>query len=70
MKTLKVVYGAEQVQKLYANQKLSQTELRENVKTYQFESIKEKNAFIKGMEEALGWNNYCIPATEIESFQF
>lgn len=66
MNSLKIIYGKEQVQKLYSNQKLTQRELKENVKIYIFNSEEEKIAFINGLEEALGWSSYFIPELEIE----
>ncbi len=63
---LKVIYGKEQVQKIFTNQRLTKRELKENEKEYTFQSQKEKRAFIKGLEAALGWTCFCIPELEID----
>jgi hypothetical protein len=36
-----------------------------NVKEYQFESEINKMEFIKGLNEAVGWTDICIPELEI-----
>lgn len=66
MKKLRVIYGNEQVQKIFANQGLTKRELKENERNYVFESELEKKAFIKGLEAAMGWNCFCIPELEFE----
>ncbi|TKC01163.1 hypothetical protein [Pedobacter cryotolerans] len=61
---LSVIFGEDQAHKIYNNQLLSDEELEINLKKYSFNSLEEKSAFIKGMNEALGWNNLCIPELE------
>jgi hypothetical protein len=63
--TLKVIFGKEQVVKIYNNTPLSDEEIKLNVKEYQFNSAEEKQAFIKGLNEAIGWVDLCIPELEI-----
>ena len=63
--TLKVIFGKEQVVKIYNNTPLSDEEIKLNVKEYQFNSSEEKQAFIKGLNEAIGWVDFCIPELEI-----
>lgn len=63
--TLKVIFGKEQVGKFYGNINLTDEEIKLNVKEYQFNSIEEKYAFIKGLGEAIGWVDYCIPEIEM-----
>jgi hypothetical protein len=63
--TLKVIFGKEQVVKIYNNTPLSDEEIKMNVKEYQFNSAEEKQAFIKGLNEAIGWLDFCIPELEI-----
>lgn len=63
---LKIVFGSSAVRKLYANRSLTNKELEENIKEYEFDSKIEKRAFIRGIEETIGWNEYCIPELEIE----
>ena len=59
--TLKVVFGKEQVQKIYNQQMLTSEEVSIHLKEYQFKTEAEKQAFITGLNEALGWTDYCIP---------
>ncbi|MEZ7914714.1 hypothetical protein [Macellibacteroides fermentans] len=63
--SLKVIFGKEQVVKIYNNTPLSDEEIKLNVKEYQFNSSEEKQAFIKGLNEAIGWVDFCIPELEI-----
>ncbi len=58
-----VIFGKEQVIKLFRNESLSDDELSLNVKNYTFKSLEEKRAFIKGLDEAVGWTEYCIYKT-------
>ncbi len=62
---LKVIFGKEQVSKILNNEALSDEELNLNVKEYQFETEIEKQAFIRGLNEAVGWTEFCIPELEI-----
>lgn len=52
---LKVVFGKEQVLKVLNNEPLNEYEISLNVKEYQFNSAEEKQAFIDGLNEAVGW---------------
>jgi hypothetical protein len=63
--TLRVIYGKEQIVKTYNNETLTDEEIKLNVKEYQFNSEEEKQAFIKGLNEAVGWLDFCIPELEI-----
>ncbi|MCU0417102.1 MAG: hypothetical protein MUE33_07940 [Cytophagaceae bacterium] len=63
--TIKVIFGKEQVVKTYINKQLTNEEMQLNVKEYQFTSDEEKQAFIKGLNEAIGWMDFCIPELEI-----
>ncbi len=58
--TLKIVFGKEQVLKVYNGEPLTTNELNINVKEYVFNELKEKEAFIKGINEAVGWTEYCF----------
>lgn len=62
---LRVIYGKEQIIKIYNNETLTDEEIKLNVKEYQFNSEEEKQAFIKGLNEAIGWIDFCIPELEI-----
>ena len=61
--TIKVVFGKEQVIKVSNNEKLTDLEELINLKEYTFKSKSEKDSFIKGLNEAIGWTDYII--TEI-----
>lgn len=63
--TLKVIFGKEQVAKILNNKVLSEEELNVNVQEYLFETEIEKQAFIKGLNQAVGWTYICIPELEI-----
>lgn len=63
---LKIVFGSNAVRKLYVNKQFTNEELEINIKEYEFDSKIEKRAFIRGIEETIGWNEYCIPELEIE----
>lgn len=61
---VEVVFGKEQVKKLYEGETLTDDELCNNVKEYEFDTLAEKSAFIKGLFESLGWEDICIPEFE------
>lgn len=67
---VKVVFGKEQVSKLDAGLALSDEETKEFVKEFLFESEEEKRAFLMGLEESNGWQEYQIVdhSTELNSF--
>lgn len=62
--TLRVIFGKEQIVKTYNNKALTDEEIKLNVKEYLFNSEEEKLAFIKGLNEAIGWVDFCIPELE------
>lgn len=62
---LEVVFGKEQVHKINNNIHLTEEEVKLNVKQYQFNSVEEKQAFISGLNEAIGWIDFCIPELEL-----
>lgn len=63
--TLKIIFGKEQVLKAYNKESFTKEEEKLNIKEYKFESIEEKDAFIKGLNEAIGWTEFCIPELEL-----
>lgn len=63
--TLKIVFGKEQVTKAFNNVPFTKEELEINVKEYSFNSQEEKEAFLKGINEAIGWNECCVPELEL-----
>lgn len=63
--TLKVIFGKEQVAKAYKNEYFTEYELKNHIKIYDFDSISERKAFIKGINETLGWSECCLPEFEL-----
>lgn len=63
--SLRVVFGKEQVLKVYDGLPLSEEEQQLFVKEYEFVSLEEKLAFIRGLNEASGWSAFCIPELEL-----
>jgi hypothetical protein len=63
--TLKIIFGKEQVLKVYNGENLRDEELKANVKEFSFNSEEEKNAFANGVYEAIGWSDCCIPEYEL-----
>lgn len=63
--TVKVVFGKEQVIKVYNDESLTEEEQSLFVKIYEFDTLKEKLAFIKGLNEAIGWVAFSIPELEL-----
>jgi hypothetical protein len=60
MKSITITYGKEQASKMHNGQKLSAAEEAQFVKSYNFKTEKEAQAFIKGVEEAVGWQEVYI----------
>jgi len=60
MKTVKIVFGEEAVQNLLNGIRMSKQELKNVEKQYQFDSEKEAEAFIQGIEEAVGWQEVYV----------
>lgn len=55
-----VVFGQEQVNKIFEGAIFTDEEKQQFVKRFDFETLKEKEAFIKGMETASGWIGYFV----------
>lgn len=55
MTTIQIVFGSEAVNKMIHNQPLSEEEKTVNQKTYTFKTEEEKLAFMKGIEQGIGW---------------
>lgn len=60
MRKVKIIFGTEQVRKIENGGFLFEEEKKINTKEYIFESEKEEKAFIFGMEEIIGWQQYLI----------
>ena len=58
--TVKIIYGEEQVEKYYNDEPLNYDEIISFVKEYSFNTEIEKNAFCKGLSEAVGWLECCV----------
>lgn len=50
-----IIFGKDQVRKFHNNEPLNDFEKIINLKRYNFESRAERNAFYKGIGEAMGW---------------
>jgi len=55
-----IIFGKDQVIKFHNNQPLNDFEKIINLKKYNFESREERNAFYKGIGEAMGWLEFEI----------
>jgi len=62
--TVKIIFGKEQVNKFYSDEPLTEYEKENNVKVYHFNSESEKQAFCKGINEAVGWVECCFADLE------
>ncbi|SFC64769.1 hypothetical protein [Flavobacterium phragmitis] len=60
-----IIFGKEQIIKYHNNQSFDDFEKVINVKKYTFETQAERNAFYKGMAEAVGWLEFEV-AKEFE----
>lgn len=61
MEKVTIVFGKEQVEKLLQNQLLTEIEKELYQKSYFFGSKIEADAFTKGIQEAVGWQEaYCL----------
>jgi hypothetical protein len=63
--TVTIIFGQEPVLKAYKGESFNEEELTTNLKNYSFKSLKEKQAFIRGINEAKGWTECCIPELEL-----
>lgn len=64
-----IIFGKEQVVKAYNNLEFTEQEKKENIKEYFFDTVQEKKSFLKGINEAIGWMECCIPELELINFQ-
>ncbi len=62
--SIKIVFGKEQVSKFLSNIPLSKEEKNINEKEYSFENKRELNAFVKGINETIGWMDCYIIENE------
>ena len=51
----KIIFGKDQVRKYHNNEAFTDYEKTINLKKYNFETQAERNAFYKGIGEAMGW---------------
>lgn len=61
---LTVIFGKEQVSKIYNSIPLKAEETKLNTRAYSFNSVEEKQAFLKGINEGIGWLDFCILDSE------
>lgn len=60
MYTVKIIFGSDDVKNFY-NQSSRDDETKiTGVFEYSFETKKEIHAFIKGIDEAMGWRDYYV----------
>jgi hypothetical protein len=64
MITVTVVFGKESVQKVLNNLPLNANEMEQYQKSYTFETEKEAEAFAKGINEAVGWQEVYVYEAE------
>ena len=50
-----ILFGSDQIRKFYNNEILTKEEVNSYTKTFSFETRKEVDAFILGIETANGW---------------
>lgn len=50
-----IIFGKDQVEKYHKNEAFTDYEKDINLKIYSFETQAERNAFYKGLDEAMGW---------------
>ncbi|MBS7234048.1 hypothetical protein KHA90_23875 [Flavobacterium psychroterrae] len=55
-----IIFGKDQVRKFHNNETLNDFEKIINLKKYNFDSREERNAFYKGIGEAMGWLEFEI----------
>jgi predicted metallopeptidase len=60
MTNVKVVFGKEATQKILNNVELSIVELEQFQKSYSFTTEAEAQAFIKGINEAVAWQEVYV----------
>jgi hypothetical protein len=54
----KIIFGKDEVRKYHNNEAFTDDEKSINLKNYTFETRAERNAFYKGIDEAMGWLEY------------
>ncbi len=64
-----VLFGREIVAKVYSNEELSQEEVSIYKKEFRFQTPQEKDAFIEGLNAAIGYSDFCIPELEFNSIR-
>ena len=57
---LKIIFGKEEVNKFYNDDRFTVDEIVNNVKEFHFKTESEMEAFIKGIEASSGWTEYSI----------
>lgn len=62
-----VIFGKQGINEFLNNQKILNNKIDSLISKYNFKSDLEKKAFIKGLNEAIGWSDYYILSAEEES---
>ena len=60
MYTIKIIFGKEEINKFLSDIPFSEYEKIINEKEYLFENQIELDAFLKGINEAVGWSEFYI----------
>jgi len=63
---VRVIFGKEQVIKFNNDESLTKDEKNVFEKEFGFDTLEEKSAFIQGLNEAIGWVDFCIPELELQ----
>lgn len=57
--SIKIIFGKEQVDKYLSDIPLASDEKEIHEKEYFFKTKPELEAFLKGVDETVGWSEYC-----------
>ena len=64
--TVKILFRKEEIEKIYNNIPLDLEEENIHLKTYNFNTKQELDSFLKGIDCAIGWMEYCIIEKHIQ----
>jgi hypothetical protein len=67
MINIQIVFGSEAVCKMIHKQPLTEEEKNVHQKTYTFATMAEQVAFVKGIEEAVGWQQAYVVADALHA---
>lgn len=64
--TIRIIFGKEDVDNYLRDGDFTQTLEGVHIKEFYFETESEKMAFCKGIDEAIGWLEYCIVDNQMD----